>query len=418
MPVQTEEVEFCKVKVTYEADPDVVEGKYDEAIAEFRDGHLKGKQKIAGFRQGKAPDYAIKSYCRRQIRDWVNREMRSQAYDEMLYETHMKPIGLPEFSDVQLKGNKFTCNMTVLRKPDFKLQQYKDFELPQPHSDIDPVAEAEQGLRNLQMRFAEIEPYGDDDFVDNGDQITMDFEATIDGEPFEGSKAEGQLYLVGTNIFEGFDENLLGMMPGDERTFDVTFPEYIPEVGGKTAQCKVTVHMGTKRRPHPLDDELVKKCGAETLDKLRASLMTVSQQRKAQEENNDLRQQVSRRLVNEHDFEVPEFLKKVEFLTQLAQHGGTEDDLTEENREALMGMAENNVKLSLILDSIREAEPDSVMSDTEAEGAIKQRALLQNQNPDQVVVEAKKSGAYEGMVSALRDEFTLQWVVSQSKIVE
>jgi FKBP-type peptidyl-prolyl cis-trans isomerase (trigger factor) len=176
--------------------------------------------------------------------------------------------------------------------------------------------------------------------------------------------------------------------------------------------------MGTKRKPHPLDDELVKKCGAESLDKLRASLMTISEQRKSQEENNELRQQVSRRLINEHDFQVPEFLKKTEYLIQIARHGATEDDLSEENKNSLMEMAERNVRLSLILDSIREKEPDAVLSDAEAEGAIKQRAVLQRQDPEQVLVEFKKSGAFEGMVASLRDEFTLQWLVSQSKIVE
>lgn len=418
MEVQTEEIEYCKVKVTYEADPEVVESKFDDAIAEVRDKHLKGKQMIAGFRKGKAPDFAIKSRCKKQIENYVSAEMRSQAYDDMVYETHMKPIGLPEFSDVKLKGNKFTCNMTVLKKPDFELQQYKDFEIPQPHSEIDPIAEAEQGLRNLQIRFGDVEPYDEGDFVDKGDQITMDFEATIDGEPFEGSKAEGQLYLVGTDIFAGFDDNLLGMMPGDERTFDIVIPEGFPEVGGKTAQCKVTLHMGTKRKPHPLDDELAKKAGAESVDKLRGQLQTISEQRKRQEENNELRQQVSRRLTETHDFQVPEFLKKVEYFTQIAQRRLDESQMSDEDKEAVKTQAENNVRLSLILDTIREEEPDSVMSDAEAEGAIKQRAMLQNQNPEQVYVEAQKSGALVGMVAALRDEFTLQWLVTKCKIIE
>ena len=418
MEVQTEEIEFCKVKVEYKADPEIVEGKYDEAIAELRTGHMEGKQKIKGFRKGKAPDYAIKAACRRQIKDWVNREMRAQAYDDMIYKTHMKPIGFPEFSEVKLDGNDYSCNMMVLKKPEFELQEYKGFDIPQPHSEINPEAEAEQGLRNMQLRFGDIEPYGDEDFVDKGDQITMDFEATIDGEPFEGSTAEGQLYLIGSNIFEGFDDNLLGMMPGEERSFDVVMPEQFPDIGGKTAQCKVTVHMGTKRKPHPLNDELAVKCGAENVDQLRTHFLTVSGQRKSQSENNELRQQISQRLVDGHDFEVPEFLTQMEYLTQIAQHGAKEADLNDEQKESLRTIAGRNVRLSLILDSVRGVEPDSVISDAEAEGAIKQRAVLQKQDPDQVLVEARKSGAYEGMVAALREEFTLQWLVSQSNIIE
>jgi FKBP-type peptidyl-prolyl cis-trans isomerase (trigger factor) len=84
-----EEPEYCKVKFHYEADPEVVIGKIDEAVAECR------KLQVPGFRKGKAPDYAIKSRLRPQINQFVVREMATHAVDDIIIETNLKPIGQP-----------------------------------------------------------------------------------------------------------------------------------------------------------------------------------------------------------------------------------------------------------------------------------------------------------------------------------
>ena len=394
MQVNTTEIEYCKLKVNYTADPDVVRTKYDDAVAELR--HLQ----IPGFRKGKAPDHAVRARCKKQIRDWVTKEMAAQAYDDMVFETHIKPIGYPQFEDVTLTNNKYECEMTVLKKPEYELKPYTGYEIPTPDIATDTTAEVEKTMHDLRVRFGDIEPYGDDDFVTEGDQITMDFAATVDGKPFEGSIEEGKLYTVGENpISKEFDDNLLGMMPGDEREFELKMPEHLDEsVAGKTAKFKVNLHMGTKRKPVELTDELAKQCGVEDLTQLKQRLQIMAKHRIDQKVAQALRQQLCRHLVTDNNFEVPSFLGDNEAQMIAARAGVAWSKLTDEQKEGLLKQAQNNVRLSLILDSVRDEEPDAVLSDGEAQQALANQFATHGKDPKEAIEKAQKDGSILGMI--------------------
>jgi len=110
-----EEPEYCKLKVHYEADPEVVIGKIDEAVAECR------KLQVPGFRKGKAPDSAIKMRLRPQINQYVAREMATHAMDDIIFELDVKPIGHPKFSEIKISKNNFSCDVDFMKKPSFEL---------------------------------------------------------------------------------------------------------------------------------------------------------------------------------------------------------------------------------------------------------------------------------------------------------
>jgi trigger factor len=411
MKIETQELEYCKVKVFYEADQEAVKAKVAEAITELR------KLPIPGFRPGKAPDHAIKARAKRQIKDWVAKEMSAQAYDEVIYETKMKPIGYPQFGNVKIDDKDFSCEMTIMKKPEFELVNYKGMEVPRPHMDRDVDAQIEATLHDLRTKFGDVEPYKDGDFVEDGDQITMDINGSIDGEPFEGSVREGQLYVVGQKVWPEFDDNLLGMTPGEEREFDLVMPADAPAgIAGKTAHFKVAVHMGTKRVPCPLDDDLAKKVGLETFAEVREKIRIIVNDRIKNNENYLVRQQVANRLVSEHEFEVPSWLSLIEAQTLAAQEGIDWKKLSDENREVYIKKAEKNVRLSLILDSIRDKEPEAMLNENEALQALKTQIAARGVDAEKFVVENRKAGRLIGIVAAMKDEFALQWVVDQAKI--
>jgi trigger factor len=412
MRVETNEVEYCKVNVLYTADEEVVSSKVDEAVAELR------KVNIPGFRKGKAPDYAIKARCKKQIKDWVAREMAAQAYDDMVFETNMKPIGMPEYKKIDLKGDVFTCEMMVLKKPEFELKPYSEYELEPPEFDRNVEPQVEASLENLRLRLGDMLPYEEEDTIEKGDQITMSFEATIDGESFDGSSKQGELYVVGQNIFPDFDDYILGMKADEEREFDLVLPDDLTEIGGKTATFKVTVHMGTKRKPCEINDEFFEKVGTKDLDELKGKLRVIAEARIKEVENGVYRQQISQKLVEDNDFQIPEFLRDSEARHLALQGREVFEDLPEDRQKALTDMAEKNVRLSLILDSIREEEPDAVLNDQEAQEGLAKRVIAQGGDPKKFLVEAQKNGTLIGMISALRDEFALQWVMKQAKIKE
>jgi len=411
MEVQSKEVDYCKLEVQYKADPDVVEAKRDEVVAELR------SEKIPGFRKGKAPDSAIKARLGKQISLHVVRQMKAQAFDDVIFETDVKPIGQPQFDDVSISGNDFSCKITLLKKPDFELKGLK-YEVPKPDVGTDIEAETQRSLEDLRLRFGDVEPYSDEDFVEEGDQVTISFEATIDGEAFEGSSSEGQLYVVGQKSLPEFDDNLLGMAAGESRDFEVLFPESYPEIGGKTAQFNVTVNMGTKKVPCALDDELAKQCGEENLDSLKNRLGEVVKARIKQAELIKVQQQVVPRLVDDYDFEVPGVLVELEAQHVALRSGVDWSGLEETEQKVFKEQAEKQVKLSLILDSVREAEPDSVLSDSEAQNGLAKRAQMNGMDPQKFLVEAQQTGRLIGLLAGLKDEYTVQWIVDQAELVE
>jgi len=411
MEVQVKEVDYCKLEILYTGDEDVVESKRDEVIADLR------KSQIPGFRKGKAPDSAIRAKLGKKIDVHIVEQMKAQAYDDVIFKTEAKAIGYPQFNDVNISGNKFTCKMILLKKPEFKLSAYK-YEVPKPDINRDVESEVQSTIEDLRMRLGDVQPYEDDDFVDIGDQVTIGFEATIDGKPFKGSSAEGQLYIVGEKSIPGFDDNILGMSAGESREFDIEFPEDTPDIGGKTANFNVSVHMGTKKAPCALDDALAVQCGFENLVELKKKLRSISEAKVKQTEILKIRQQVAERLVGDNDFRVPDFLKELEAQHIAAQNGIDWKALEETEQEIFNAQAIKQIRLSLILDSMRGEEPDAVLSDNDAQAGLAKRAKLQGVDPKKFFVDAQQNGSLLGMLSALKDEFTLQWLVDQTKIIE
>jgi trigger factor len=403
--VNSNEIEYCKLSVSYEADPDVVNDKIDEAIVSLR------KVQIPGFRKGKAPDHIIKIRCKDRINQWVTREMAAQAYDDMVFETGVKPIGHPDFKDIDYKEKMFKCNMIVPYKPSFELEDFSTIKIEPYEGDVDIDQKVEESIKALQLRAGDVEPYGEDDVVSLGDNVTMSFTATIEGLEFEGSVVEGELYTVGSNKFPDFDDYILGMKAGEDREFEIVFPEEYPEIGGKTAKFNVTIHMGMTKKPAALDENFFKICNCQDLEGLKVQLTQISKAQLIHAENDHFRKQVSKKLVEMHDFKVPNFLieQEVEFLAKKNDIKG--DSYSKD----LLEQAEKNCKLSLILDSIKEDEPDSVLDEDNARANLYRRFQMQGKDPEKSLVEAQKDGSITMMLAALQDEFTLQWVINEIK---
>ena len=454
MTVQTQEVEYCKLQVHYTADPDVVLEKREEAVdalkrakvkvpgfrtpisktkkgkkrpqrksAKFR---LKGGKKTnkgtgSRFRETEAFERALKSYYKDHIDKTVITELVSEGFDETLYETKIKPIGYPEISNKTLDGNNFSCDMLFMHKPSFELSEYKEFELPSP--DVGNSAEeAEKMAQNLREQHGDVVPYEENDFVQDGDSLTMDITTTVDDKEVAALTQQGLFYTLGQFTNEEFDDNLKGMKAGDQKTFSIDFPDeeqINPVLRGKKATFDVTIHMGTKKKPAPLDDELAKKIGFETYKELRTQLEGSATQRMQVRKNLKLANQVVTRLVENHDFEVPAWLVLIESQRAAQAMGKDWDSLSDEEIKDLNDDSTKQVKLSLILDSVRETEPEAVFSEGELLQKLQMNLLQQgHQNANQVIQQMHANGTLIGHVARLRDEATVQWIINTCKVVE
>jgi trigger factor len=405
MTLQCEEVEFCKLNIHYVAEATKVTSKRKEAVAQFR------KIQIPGYRAGRAPDYAIETKLKKQIEEWMKRELIAEAYDDILFETKIKPIGYPQVNKIELRDNDFWCDLTVLKKPAVELKQYKGFELPKPHQEYTVDEMVERMLQELREQHGEVSPYSASDFVQLGDKITLDVKI-VEGETARTDlDKDGDLYHVGDKMFADFDDNIFGMSAGEERTFPI-------DLGGKTGQATVKVHMGMRNIPAALDDTLAQKVGFESCDKLREVAKGIATGKLKEHENQELSQQIVRKLVELHEFEMPSWLISMEAQQLAAQSKLKWTDLEDEHKEMFLGRARNNVKLALIMDEIKEREPEAFFSDMELLNVVRQRVAGMGQDPEKFLVEAERDGRLLGLLAALRNEATLQWLVTQSKVIE
>lgn len=454
MTVTCEEIEYCKIKASYVADPDVVEEKTEEVVKKLkamklkvpgfrqsmsrvktkrksstkRKSNNKKPTKNLGFKNSVLYERALVRHYKSYIEDNVKKELVSEGIDETIFEwsrehgTKMHPIGYPKINNLSYDGDTFSCEMLFLKKPDFELGEYKGFEIPKPHSKDTTESTAAEMIQELRIRHGDVVPYEENDFLQEGDQVTVDIRATADGEDLEHLTRQGILYTVGSQTYGEFDQNLYGMKAGEHRKFDIVFPEDDDTVAGPLKGKKVTfdvdLHMGTKRIPHPLDDELAKKMGLDNYDILHQEAMGAALTKLKGREMMLLTQQVTTRLLEHNEFEVPSWLVLMESQNTARKMGKHWHDLSMEEVEAFNANSKKSVKLSMILDSVREADPESVFSTQEIIDKLKNQIASQGQDPVAVLTQAEKDGTLLGEVTRLRDEATVQWILDNSKIIE
>lgn len=413
--LQVTEVEYCKMKVHYIADAKVVDEKRSIAIKKIKDA----KFPVPGFRPGKASDIAIKVQLKDKINEIVTQDLVAHAYDDILFETKIKPIGYPQINGAQLDGSSFWCDLMLLKKPDFDLAAYKDLEIPKPHQPANKDSLTEEMLQNLRVKHGSTEPYGENDFIQAGDSVTIEYTCTIDGEVNKDLSNEGEMYKLGTSYVTEFDDNILGMKPDDERTFDIKFDErFDASLAGKMGTFKVKLFMGARTMPHALDDDLAVLSGYESYDIMRSNIESSVVGYLAQQEKQASLQQIASKLVSEHNFEVPSWLFLMESQKLAAQKGLNWADMEDEKKKQFNDAAKANVKLSLILDSIRDQEPECIFSDQELVNIIAQNLEANGKKAQETINKMSKDGQLIGILASLRDEAVLQWIFDRTKFVE
>lgn len=416
MDIQVVENEYCKLNITYEASLDQIEEKRMEVLTSFK------KAPVKGFREGRASIEVIKIYYKKQIEDSLKRALMEAAYHTVIFEKDIKALGQPNFSNVLLNGNKFTCTFDLNKKPDFTLAQYKDFEIPKPATSITVEALTEKYLEECRVQYGEQVPFQENDFIQMGDHASIQYEGFLDGLKHDNLSSDGDLLTVGANPIKEFDEALLGMKIGETREFDIVVPSTsLPTYAGRTIRFVATLVMASKIRKMPLDDSLATKVGKGNLDELRSFLAGIAASKIQDSERVEMAKQISARLIANHDFKVPQWLSLSE-AQYLASSAKVEwEKISDADKEKFLDQGGENVKLALILDRIREEEPDAQLSDQEVIDIIKnnlQKNNTKNENLDETLLNMNKSGYLQVLLSRIRDEHTLDFIRKTVKIIE
>ncbi len=352
---------------------------------------MRPKIHLKGFRPGKAPvSFLKKTYGKSLMGDIVN-ETINQSSEQVLKEKEIKPAAQPRVDfvnalDTVLAGKadlEFTMKVDLM--PNFELANLSDLKAERLVSDVtDDVIE--QSLKRLADSQKTYTDKGEGAVAENGDAVTIDFEGKIDGEAFEGGKAEDFDLTLGSGAFiPGFEDQLIGTKAGDERTVSVKFPESYgaKNLAGKDAEFAVKVKAVKAPGDVAIDDELAKKVGLESLDDLKARLTEQMQGEYARASRTHLKRRILDALDAAHSFDLPQGMVDAEFEAIWAQvkaeleregaspedEGKSEDDLRAEYRT----IAERRVRLGLVLAKVGEQNAITVSQD-EVNRALAARA--------------------------------------------
>jgi trigger factor len=412
MSIEISDIEYCKIKVKYEGTTEEVSSKKDEIVNKFK------KYKVPGFRPGKGTAEAVRLYFAKEIDQALRQELAQSAYYNTVSEKNIKPFGNPNFDNLTLDGTKFNCEFSMYKQPDFELAIYKEFEIPKPAPITTSTELTQKMLQELRTKFGKTTLYSDADVVCNGDAVILDHKAFINDEEVKELSSEGEIVNVGQTTVPGFDEQLLGMKVGETREFSLKMPESFNDYANQTIRFMVKLIRGSKVEPAALDDELSKKIGLETFDKLMEQITAMANNRVKEFEHTQIVNQISNRLVANHEFVIPHWLALTEAQMAVKQSGKEWDAITDTEKERAMQKAEKSVKLTLVLNKIRENEPDAQLSDDEVFATAKQAIQQNAPDPDKTLEEVMKSGMIGMFFARIRDEHTLSFIEKSCKIIE
>jgi len=352
---------------------------------------LQPKIHLKGFRPGKAPvSFLKKTYGRSLMGDIVN-ETINQSSEQLLKEKEIKPATTPRVDFVNPLDNviagkadlEFTMKVDLM--PDFQLANLSELKAERLVADVgdDAVDESLKRLADSQKTYSD---KGEGAAAEKGDAVTIDFEGRIDGEAFEGGKAEDFDLTLGSGAFiPGFEDQLIGAKAGEDRTVQVKFPESYgaKNLAGKDAEFAVKVKAVKAPNDVAIDDELAKKVGLDSLEDLKGRIREQLQAEYGRASRTHLKRRILDSLDAAHSFELPQGMVQAEFDAIWAQvkaeleregvspedEGKSEDELKAEYR----GIAERRVRLGLVLAKVGEQNAITVNQD-EVNRALATRA--------------------------------------------
>ena len=365
------------------------------SLDEKVDAKLKeaaGQVKIKGFRPGKVPMREVKRRFETGIRQDVSSEAMQSSFAEAVQQESVTPAGAPQIQEVSNlepgKDLEFTAIFEVF--PVVALEDFSKIDIEKPVSsvkkaDIDKMIET---LRTQRSEFKEV-----DRACEDGDKVNIDFDGYIDGEAFEGGKAEGSDVVLGSgSMIPGFEEGIVGSKAGDEKDIKVNFPdEYqASELAGKEATFKIKVNSVLESELPELNADFYKNFGVQEggVKAFRKEVSSNMEKELASAVKNKVKNQAMDGLLASNSIDLPKALidQEINRLRHDAvkQFGGHDKiDPSMLPAEMFTSQAEKRVSLGLIVNAI--VEQHEIKVDDEKVKAMIEDMASSYEEPEQVV---------------------------------
>ena len=293
---------------SYELTVSVDGETFEKAINAVYKKQVK-KINVQGFRKGKAPRRIIeKMYGTEVFYDDAMQDCYPDALYDAAKEADVKIVAVESLEALEAGKEGFTFKVTIVVEPTMEIKDYKGLEIEKKSTEVtdELVNEELDKVRERNSRMVTVE----DRPAQNGDTAVIDFEGFVDGEAFEGGKAENYNLSLGSgNFISGFEEQIVGHSTGEEFSINVKFPdEYqAEELKGKDAEFKINLHEIKAKELPEVDDEFVQDVSdKETVDEYKAELKETVANRLKDEAEKDVDDQIADKLIDLLEGEIPE----------------------------------------------------------------------------------------------------------------
>ncbi|MFD6161525.1 trigger factor [Nocardia sp. NPDC060256] len=425
MKSTVEQLSPTRVRINVEVPFEELKPDFDRAYKA-----LAKQVKIPGFRPGKAPAKLLEARLGRgAVLEQVVNDVLPGRYSEAVTAADVKVIGQPEIEITKIEDGEelaFTAEVDV--RPELTLPDYETLAVTVDAFTIGDEDIDEQ-LQSLRQRFGTLT--GVERAVQDGDFVSIDLSATVDGEDVPEAATTGLSHEVGSGqLIEGLDEALIGLSAGESKEFTSTL--VAGEHAGKEAVIKVTVQSVKERELPEADDDFAQLASEfDTLEELKTDLRSRVERSKKVEQAGQIRDKVLETLLEQVEVPLPEAVVQAEIdaVTHDAVHGFDHDEAKlaealeaqgssrEEFDKDAKESAEKSVRTQLLLDAIAEAENTQVGQDE-----LTERILFQSQRyglaPEQFIQQVQQAGQLGAIFADVRRGKALAGVVGKVQVTD
>jgi trigger factor len=395
-----------KVLIDKETMNSYMDEKYEE---------IKGTVNLKGFRPGKVPKEVLKRQFGKAVFGEVLDKVLKETSTKALEENKIKPAGQPKL-DLKTYGEdkelEYVLSVTELPKVDVKSIESIKFDQYSVKIDNSETDKRIKEIAKNQPSFKEASP---DTKAKEGDLVTLDYQATVDGKEFKGSEGKNTQLTLGKDLFlKGFDKQLVGVKKDDEKIVDAVLPENFPEkeLVNKTAKFKCKILNVKNPEEVKIDDSFAKNLGAKDLNDLK----TLISKQINDEYKNSLDQLSKNQILKEIDKikvdEIPENLieEEVKILSQ-----GMDEAEAKKNKAKFTETAKTRIKTGLILNEFGEQNKIQV-SEQEIQAEVqKQLRMMPGQEKMVMDFYQKNPSAVASLRGTVYEEKILNLIKEKAK---
>jgi trigger factor len=420
-----------KREISVEIPADEVARETETVVAKYQK-----MARLPGFRRGHVPPSIIRQRFKEELKSAVVEALIPRYFRKEAEKLGLIPVSQPRVTDLHIHdGEPLTFKASFEIMPEIKVEGYKELRADHPEIEVkdEEVEEALNNVREQHATFISVEgrPLADGDFA----------QSSMDGKPKEGDGQpkdaddktqpvhmdEVLIEIGGKNTVPEFSENLRGANAGDEREFEVKYPEDTNDkrLAGKTLVYTIKVQAIKQKNLPELNDDFAKELGEfSSLDQVRKQIRENIQAERQHTAEREAKDKLVAELVRRNDFEVPDSLvdRQIDLrlergLRALAAQGMKMEDMKKMDlprlRAGQRDQAVQDVKSSLLLDRIAELEGIAV-GEKELNHEIEILAAQTKQTPDAVRARLTQDGGLDRIRNRIRSEKTLEFLYHQS----